>query len=185
LDYFFDLSDRKKNKRKPVAPLAEKIGENDYARIVRDCWNDLPNHYVHVQLDEFVIMPNHIHGIIILREIPMVIDTKGSSIIPQTDSHIIGGAGFKPAPARHHQSTPTPIDQDPSHTACPKPSKRHGLPEIVRVFKTFSSRRINEFGLKFKWQGGYFDRIIRSEKALFLIRKYIQENPQRWEKGRK
>ncbi len=40
--------------------------ENANASIVRDCWLDLPNHYPHVSLDAFVVMPDHIHGIIVL-----------------------------------------------------------------------------------------------------------------------
>jgi REP element-mobilizing transposase RayT len=31
------------------------------AEAVRSCWNDLPNHYPNVELDEFVMMPNHVH----------------------------------------------------------------------------------------------------------------------------
>jgi putative transposase len=50
---------------------------NQYGALVEQAWNDLPNHYPHVTLDQFVVMPNHIHGIIILTDV---------------------GAGFKPAP---------------------------------------------------------------------------------------
>lgn len=39
---------------------------NEYGDIVRKCWNNLPNHYLQIELDTFVIMPNHVHGIIIL-----------------------------------------------------------------------------------------------------------------------
>lgn len=39
---------------------------NDHGRIVNECWNDLPKHYGQVILDEFITMPNHVHGIIIL-----------------------------------------------------------------------------------------------------------------------
>ena len=37
---------------------------NDYGKIVEQCWFDLPNHYVNCKLDAFVIMPDHVHGII-------------------------------------------------------------------------------------------------------------------------
>ena len=37
---------------------------NEYGGIVWECWYDLPHHYAHVQLDIFVVMPNHVHGII-------------------------------------------------------------------------------------------------------------------------
>lgn len=51
---------------------------SDAGEIVTKTWDNLPNHYGNVALDEFVIMPNHIHGIIVLQ------------------SNIVG-AGFKPA----------------------------------------------------------------------------------------
>src|SRR5690606_14708745 len=50
-------------------------------KIVRQCWNDLPARYPHVDLDAFVIMPNHVHGIIVL--------TEGDDVV---------GAGLRPAP---------------------------------------------------------------------------------------
>ena len=115
---------------------------NQYGEIVREAWFDLPNHYAHVELDAFVVMPNHIHAIIIL------------------DADAIGvGAGLKPAPTRHP------------------------LSEIVRALKTFSARRINTLrgtpGVPV-WQRNYYEHIIRNERALNAIRRYIAENPLRW-----
>ena len=51
--------------------------------IVMNCWHDLVNHYAHVELDAFVVMPNHIHGIIVLTDVERRTDV---------------GAGLKPAP---------------------------------------------------------------------------------------
>jgi REP element-mobilizing transposase RayT len=39
---------------------------NGMAAVVRLCWNDLPNHYPNVELDAFIIMPNHVHAIIVI-----------------------------------------------------------------------------------------------------------------------
>ncbi len=57
--------------------------------------------------------------------------------------------------------------------------KRHGLSEMIRAFKTFTSRKINiEYpNIEFKWQKSFNDRIIRNEKELFAIREYIKNNP--------
>ncbi len=77
------------------------------------------------------------------------------------------GAGLKPAP------TGKTIN-----------SKKHGLPEIIRGFKTFSSRKINEskyFKEKFHWQRSFYDRVIRNENELYKIREYIYQNPVKWE----
>ena len=123
-----------------------KVVPNDAGEIVKSVWNELPNHYPHVELDQFVIMPNHFHGIIVLLN---------------TTINVVG-AGLKPAP--------TVI-------------KRHGLPEIIRGFKTFSARRINEInkssGSKL-WQRNYYEHIIRNGYELDRIRHYIFNNPQRW-----
>jgi REP element-mobilizing transposase RayT len=73
-------------------------------------------------------------------------------------------AGFKPAP------TPAAV--------------RHGLSEIVRALKTFSSRRFNELrqtpGAKL-WQRNYWEHIVRNEAELNRIREYIHNNPAQWE----
>ena len=78
------------------------------------------------------------------------------------DSALAVGAGLKPAPT---------------------PPTRHGLPEVVRAFKTFSSRRINEQrqtpGEKV-WQRNYWERVIRNDEELRHIREYIQNNPAQW-----
>ena len=116
-------------------------------KVVAHCWNDLPNHYLNFKLDEFIVMPNHVHGIIALAK-----DLPGDV-----------GAGFKPAPTA---------------------GRRHGVPEIMRGFKTFSSRRINSAcgtsGLPV-WQRNYYEHVIRDEKELNNTRQYILENPLKWQ----
>ena len=118
---------------------------NDFGRIVQTVWNELPNHYSGMECDAFVVIPNHVHGIVVLNDLPV-------------------GAGFKPAPTR------TGIN--------------HRLAEIVRAFKTFSSRRVNDLrktqGLPL-WQRNYFEHVIHNEESLNRIRQYILDNPARWD----
>lgn len=129
---------------------------NEYGEIVTKCWDDLPHHYHHAQLDEFVIMPNHVHGIIVINV--------GAGLKPariDVDNKDKNRAGFKPAP-----------------TQC------HGLSEIVRAFKTFSSRHVNATrntpGVSV-WQRNYFEHIIRNDRELHTIRQYIRYNPLKWD----
>ena len=59
------------------------------------------------------------------------------------------------------------------------------LPELIGAFKTTSSKLIHQRGLsEFQWQRNYYDHIIRNEKELDKIRKYIVENPLKWELDR-
>ena len=119
---------------------------NDVGQLVQRVWDGLPEHYPHVELDAFVMMPNHVHGIVVLT-----------------------GTGLKPTP-----------------TAATRPM-RQGLPEIIRAFKTFSARRINDFrhtpGTPV-WQRNYYEHIIRNEDALNRIRQYIADNPDNWAEDR-
>ncbi len=126
----------------------EEMELSEFGRVVQSCWDDLPRHYANAELDEFVIMPNHVHGIIVLRA---GIDDDADPV----------RAGLRPAPT----------------------TTRRSLFEIVRAFKSFSARRINELrdtqGTPV-WQRNYFEHIIRNEDELNRIRKYIIENPSRW-----
>ncbi|GEM_PF-2156884 len=89
----------------------------EYGDVVANQWSDLPNYYNHVMLDHFVIMPNHIHGIVVLVDRQQVNEKIQATV----------GEGLQTFPYKNS-------DQP----------KRHGLSEIIRGFKTYSSRRINE-----------------------------------------
>lgn len=134
----------------------EKMHLNRYGEVVQFNWNNLPKIYPHVQLDEFIIMPDHIHGIIMLKNDPV---GAGSPTIESLTKN-----PYKPAPT---------------------PQKRHGLPEIIRSLKTCSATRINQLrSTKGNpvWQRGYYEHIVRNEQALFNIRRYIINNPLKWQK---
>jgi hypothetical protein len=65
-----------------------------------------------------------------------------------------------------------------------KPFPTHGLSEMIRGFKTFSSRKINEEiknDNKFQWQKSFYDHVIRNEKSLHNLRHYITFNSLKWE----
>ena len=119
---------------------------SEFGRLANSVWLELPRHYPHVRLDAWVVMPNHVHGIVMLK---------------LTDDVV--GAGLKPAPTGR---------------------RRHGIPEVVRAFKTYSARCINAArgatGTPF-WQRNYYEHVIRDEESLDRIRRYIAENPARWD----
>ena len=115
-----------------------EVRPNQMTAALEKCWRDLPAHYPNLVLDEFVVMPNHVHWIVALKD-----------------------AGLKPA------ATQT----------------LHGLPEIIRGFKTFSARHVNQIRHTpggAVWQHGYYEHIIRDDDSLNRIREYIANNPLRW-----
>ena len=118
---------------------------NPYGEIVASIWKDIPLHYPEVNNEVFTVMPNHVHGVVILKSEN-------------------GRSGSKPDPTR-------------------KPP----LSEIIRAFKTYSSRRINEQrnskGIPV-WQLGYYEHVIRGEDEYEQIGEYIIFNPTKWETDR-
>ena len=138
--------------------------KNDLGIIVEKTWLELIDHYENVELDYYVVMPNHFHGIIIINE-KLV---RGGQQLKTKINTV--GEGLRPSPTHEMQSTTI--------------TKKYGLTEIVRAFKSFSSRRINEMkkaGERFKWQRSFYDRIVRNEKELYFIRRYIEQNPMKWD----
>lgn len=110
--------------------------------IVQTCWQDIPLHYPLVDNDVFIVMPNHVHGIIRTR------------------------------------------DEDGRSGPRPAPTEGHPLSEIVRAFKTFSARGVNETRASHgapRWQRGYYEHVIRSEEEYYEVGQYIIYNPQKWD----
>ncbi|MEE9273896.1 MAG: transposase [bacterium] len=132
----------------------ERVALNEIGEIVRDEWLRTGKRRSTVELDAFVVMPNHIHGIIAIRD-----DDRGT-------------AGKRRGAARR-ASTAERYGRPVSGSA----------PTIVRSFKSAVTKRVNELrgspGAPV-WQRNYFERAVRGERELGLIREYIDQNPLRW-----
>ena len=144
---------------------------NPCGQMVENGWFDLPNHYPNIRLDAFCVMPNHIHGIIVIDNTTTNVVETGFKPVSNISSGELIETGFKPV------STGA-LSTDPSS------AKRHGLFEMVRALKTFSARRINELRNtpgQPVWQSRFHDHIVRNDAALQRIRQYIANNPQTWD----
>ena len=132
-----------------------EIALSEVGRIVDGYWRDIPQHFPNVKLDQFTIMPNHLHGIIII-----------SKVLPDESR----GTACR---------APTVVDADYERFGRPVAGS---LPTIIRSFKSAVSKRVNELGNTNSplWQRNYFEHVIRSEESLNKIRNYIWENPIHW-----
>lgn len=137
----------------------EKMMLNHLGGIVEEEWLRTAVLRNNVVIDEFIIMPNHIHGII------MILENFGQKEILQNISKNNGRGELIFAPMRDLKS--------PSQT----------LGSIIRGFKSSSTKRINKIRntpSTRMWQRNYYERIIRDHRELDKFRKYILENPVRW-----
>jgi len=127
---------------------------NRYGEIVQKWWDDIPRHFPNVETGAFIVMPNHVHGIIMIGD-----DRRGTVPVPQEDGTTQKGGE-------------TPPLQKPT------------LGQIVAYFKYQSTKEINaiEGGPVTKlWQRNYYEHIIRNQHDLELTWLYIESNPAQWE----
>jgi REP element-mobilizing transposase RayT len=135
------------------------MGLSDIGCIAAVLWQEIPEHFDNVELDEKIIMPNHIHGILKLKN--WYFCCRGAiNRAPTTEIH--GGA-----------------------TGIYNPMGKNTLGEIIRWFKGRAAYEIRKIGYDgFFWQSRFYDHIIRNSDELNRIRKYIQKNPQKWQQDR-
>ncbi len=145
-------------------PSRRKMFLNEYGRIVWDQWLWIGKHFCRVKLDEFVVMPDHVHGI-------LYIENDVDIALPDEHNGIRRG---------NPRIAPTAIA--PPKTNPVLYHRRHNLlSKTMNAFKTTSSKIIHEHGFHdFAWQRSFHDRIVRDEEALYCIRDYIRRNPEKW-----
>jgi len=117
---------------------------NVFGKTIKQILEKIPVQYTYISIDYYVIMPDHIHAIVIIDP------SENVSVVTSRDLSLN------------------------------KKQKRKikSLSEIIGAFKTMTSKELHLKGLKeFKWQRSFYDRIIRNERELYQIRKYIEENP--------
>lgn len=152
---------------------------NPIGQIVRDTWLSLPEHHPHVALDAFVVMPDHVHGIIVFADVPPI----GR---PAIDEDGDGGNGGDAVGAQRsaplHHAAPVTRAGSAAHAAPPKMAPG-SLGVIVRAFKSAATRAVNihrNTPAALVWQRNYYEHIVRGNADMDRIRRYIENNPARW-----
>jgi putative transposase len=154
---------------------------NALGKIIWSVWTRLPIHFS-VQHDEWVIMPNHLHGIIFILD-----DGRGEAFaVKNWNKTIQIWQMLRPnsqSSADDHMGIPKMDASDASPQRAPIGTTPGSLGAIIQNFKSVSTRKINQardmVGVPV-WQRDYYERIVRNEVELAQFRQYIRENPLRW-----
>jgi REP element-mobilizing transposase RayT len=139
-----------------------KMVFNEMGNIAKKYWMEIPHHFPNVQLDEFIIMPNHVHGIIIIR------DYDKNNVGENVGGHMVG--------VQNVELQKTTTTQNKYQHIIPR-----SIGSIIRGFKIGVTKMVRlQIPAMVVWQRNYFECIIRDQKSLYFIRKYIRENPLKW-----
>ena len=139
---------------------------NEYGRIVEHEWLKTSDIRDNVELDYYVVMPNHFHGILMIAD-----DVGATRWVAQNKTS--NGNAIRPIQERAiHRIAPT------------KTLQSNTLGAIIGQFKSVVTKRINEIrdnpGCPV-WQRNYYEHVIRNDDELNVVRQYILDNPLKWE----
>ncbi|MBK8581119.1 MAG: hypothetical protein IPL86_04550 [Flavobacteriales bacterium] len=149
---------------------------NAFGAVVQRCWDAIPEHMPMAVLDEFIVMPNHVHGILVITDRQAVSPPVGAGNFPPLP-------GVKPEPA-----DPTPEDPDMPRKRPIAVMVKNSLGHIMQTFKAAVSRQVYKDGLLPRGtpvsQRNYYEHIIRNDAEWMRIADYIHDNPTNWKGDR-
>jgi REP-associated tyrosine transposase len=129
----------------------EETQLNAFGKIADECWRAIPDHFPNVELGAYIVMPNHVHGIIVIND--------------RADAS---------ASARRGTIYRAPTEQ------FGKPIIG-SIPTIIRTFNAAVTRRIGrELNATGIWQRNYYEHVIRNHEDWDRIHRYIESNPSMW-----
>jgi putative transposase len=163
-----------------------KMALSEKGMVADKYWREIPDHFPEIRLDQYVIMPNHIHGILDIipgvetpdpgvskneryMETPMKLETPKLGVSTNTN-----GSMRKPTNKSLGVSTNTTMTTEKGTTI--------GI--IINQFKRACTLTIKKRGVPFGWQSRFYDHIIRDDRELSAIRQYILYNPANWDTDR-
>jgi putative transposase len=145
--------------------------------IAKQLWHELSQHYKFISLDEFVIMPDHIHGILIIHPNAhtRILADGGDDNDDDGFGRVIGrDVACNVSTSNGSNISKQPVKNEFMSNISPK----HGsLGSVIRSYKSAVSRNLHMIYPDFSWEPRYYDHLIRSEGELNRIRKYIIDNP--------
>ena len=147
---------------------------NDLGNIAQHCWDETPKHFPFVELINFVVMPNHVHGLLYLRGADENMDDlDNKSII--TDAVSSGND------VETLHATSLPLPQTKNEKMASISPKKYSLASVMRSYTSAVTNFANKNKLPNGWQERYHDHIVRNQEEFNRINNYITTNPVNWE----
>jgi len=126
---------------------------NELGKLANQFWYEIPNHFPFIILEAFIVMPNHVHGILIIDNV----ETRLIASLPTPSANKTGGI-----------------------TGDKNPMFHENISRVIRWYKGRCAFEMRKIHADFNWQTRFHDHIIRNPESFARIRNYIQNNPLNW-----
>lgn len=151
-----------KNRKHYFGEIVDKKMElNETGKLAYQFWIEIPVHFPFIELGNFVVMPNHMHGI-------LIIDKNNTNV----------ETGQCPVSTNTNPDT-NKIDKTPGQLRFQNQGK-NTISSIVGSYKSVVSKHAHKIHSGFAWQSRFHDHIIHDAKSFERIRHYIANNPANW-----
>jgi REP element-mobilizing transposase RayT len=145
---------------------------SEIGKFAEQFWHEIPNHFLMVELGNFVVMPNHIHGILIMNH---PVETRFIASDNNDDNNNNKNQTRLIASLQGETG---------GFSGDKNPMIGNSISKIIRWYKgrcSFECRKINP---NFGWQSRFHDHIIRNSRSLDNIQNYIEQNPLKWDEDK-
>lgn len=132
-------------------------------------WFEIKQHSKNIELHQFVVMPNHIHGILEIVDNGGD-DCRGDACIASTTTTTTTTIKSQPKPSQSINKKMAAISP-----------KSGSISRVIGSYKSAVSKHAHRLGYEFEWQSRFHDHIIRNKNEYFRISNYIENNPKKWE----
>jgi putative transposase len=141
---------------------------NEIGQLAEKYWLEIPQHFSFIELGNFVVMPNHTHGILIIdkMDVGLPVETLQCNVSTNDIANDIANDN-----ATNNKN---------EHMANISP-KSGTISTIIRSYKSVVSKNARLIQADFVWQSRFHDHIIRDAQSFENIQNYIQNNPIKWE----
>jgi putative transposase len=143
-----------------------EINLNEIGRLANQFWEEIPKHFPFVELGNYQVMPNHVHGILIINKSNVVSETLPSDV-ETLHCNVSTQNGIK----KNQQMS--------------KISPKSGtISTIIRSYKSVVTKNAHYIHANFEWQERFFDNIIWDSISFDRIQNYIENNVKNWKEDR-
>ncbi len=152
----------------------EQMQYTETGKIAKQYFNEIPKHYPNVVINEFVVMPNHVHGLVIITnnsnnkirnvEATFNVETQNFASLQQRKNHH----------CQQHRWNPNKFGG----------LIKNSLPSIINHYKGDVTKYANSNKILFDWQSRFYDHIVRNKNEFYRIKKYIKNNQKNWNKDK-
>ncbi|MNQ55406.1 Transposase IS200 like protein [compost metagenome] len=191
-----------------------KMQLNELGKLAHDLWEEIPNQFPYIELGNFVIMPNHVHGILIINKIKLPSDNSvetrfiasndidgndidGNDIDDlRRDKSRLYDDGAGPGLIVEKAVETRLIEKEAVETrliaSVPQggfaedknPMLNENISRIIRWYKGRCSFEMRKIHADFSWHSRFHDHIIKDSKSFENIQSYIANNPSKWKEDK-